>query len=117
MSGAMRFLTKAHGSYQKLLWLLPAIVGAFLGLMPHLAQRLHYGTWTFLGDNDDVYYAMIARAPFFGGWSLRDPFASAIESIPVSYAWGLFVPLAKLAALFSDGPAAFLLAWRVVGGG
>lgn len=101
---------------KKLAWLLPAVLAMLLGSLPHLAQRLKYGTWAFLGDNDDAYYAMIARAPFHGGWSLRDPFASAAETVRVSYAWGLFVPMAKLASVFSDGPWAFLFLWRVCGG-
>jgi hypothetical protein len=97
-------------------WLWPTLLGVLLGLLPHLTQRVVHGTWLFLGDNDDVYYAMIARAPFWHGWSLRDPFANAREAIGVSYAWGLFVPMAKIAAIFGDTPGAFLIGWRVLGG-
>src|SRR5437588_712412 len=85
-------------------WLLPTLLGILLGLLPHLAQRVAHGTWLFIGDNDDLYYAMIARTPFRGAWSLRDPIANAREAIDAPYAWGLFVPAAKIAAIFGDTP-------------
>jgi hypothetical protein len=100
----------------KWLWLYPVVLGGLLGVLPHLAQRLANGTWVLQTSFDDHYYAMIARAPMAGAWSLRDPFANATESTSVSYAWGLFVPMAKLVAWVGGGPAQFLLGWRILGG-
>jgi hypothetical protein len=94
----------------------PVAWAIFLGILPHVSQRFAHGTWLYLADDDDHYYSMIARAPFFGSWALRDPFASTREAIGVSYAWGLFVPMAKLVALVASNPSAFLLAWRAFGG-
>jgi len=98
------------------LWLWPALWGGLLGILPHLTQRVAHGTWAFQSSYDDHYYAMIARGPISGAWSLRDPFANTTEAIGVSYAWGLFVPMAKIVAWFGEGPAGFLLGWRLLGG-
>jgi hypothetical protein len=98
------------------LCLSPVILGGLLGVLPHVVQRFANGTWVLQTSFDDHYYAMIARAPIAGAWSLRDPFANATESTSVSYAWGLFVPMAKLVAWSGGGPAQFLLGWRLLGG-
>lgn len=116
MSVALGSAANVAAKRERWAWLIPVLIGALLGAMPHLVQRLARGTWTFLGDNDDAYYSMIARAPFYGSWAVRDPFASTVEAIRVSYAWGLFVPVAKLASLLGDSPAAFMFTWRVLGG-
>ena len=96
--------------------LLCALVGLILAVAPHLAMFARFGTFEFLGDGDDVYYLALARAPYDGEASLRDPLSGSWENRPTLYAWLQFAPLALLARSIGLSFPLVPLVWRAVGG-
>jgi hypothetical protein len=87
-----------------------------LALAPHAAVWCRHGTFQYLADTDDAFYLAISRAPYHGEWTIRDPYASAEERVPVLYTWPQFVPSAKLTALVGLPPLAQAVVWRLAGG-
>ena len=96
--------------------LLCGFVGLVLSVAPHLAMFVRFGTLEFLGDGDDVYYLAVARAPYDGESSLRDPLSGSWESRPTLYAWLQFAPLALLTRWLGLSFQLIPLVWRAVGG-
>src|SRR5579875_9665 len=93
-----------------------AVLGLVLAVEPHLAKWAAEGTLNYVPDGDDALYLAISRLPYYGEWSLRDPFATPDEAVPTLYAWLQFVPLAKLARLLGLTSVTTSLLWRAVGG-
>ena len=92
------------------------VLGLILAIEPHLAMCFQNGALDYLADNDDVLYLTIARPPYHGEWTLRDPFLPQRESMPTLYAWTQFVPLSKLARLLRLPLPLNGLLWRGLGG-
>lgn len=92
------------------------IVATALAVSPHFATLRRNGTLDYLADGDDVLYLSIARAPYWGESSVRDPFASPEDRVPSLYSWMQFVPLAELARVLNIPLIHMSLLWRVVGG-
>lgn len=92
------------------------LVGGVLAVAPHLATLAQQGTLAYLADGDDVLYLAVARVPYHGENTLRDPFCRPTEHVPCLYSWLQFVPLAKLARWVGLPPVLQSLAWRALGG-
>lgn len=92
------------------------IVATVLAASPHFATLRRNGTLDYLADGDDALYLSIARAPYWGESSVRDPFASPEDRVPSLYSWMQFVPIAKLARVLNIPLIYMPLLWRVVGG-
>ena len=92
------------------------IVAVMLAVSPHFATLRRNGTLDYLADGDDALYLSIARAPYWGESSVRDPFASPEDRVPSLYSWMQFVPLAKLTRILNIPLIHMSILWRVVGG-
>lgn len=91
-------------------------VGLALAVAPHVATLVVYGTPEYLADGDDVFYLSVARIPYRGELTLRDPFCGPWEPRPSLYSWLQFVPPALLTRALGLGPLLVALVWRVGGG-
>ncbi|MEP7340593.1 MAG: hypothetical protein ABI977_22875 [Acidobacteriota bacterium] len=69
-----------------------------------------------MADTDEITYLGIARSPYYGESSLRDPFSGKWENVPYLHAWMLFAPLAKMARLLGLPLILTSILWRIVGG-
>ena len=92
------------------------LVGGVLALLPHIAVRVHDGTWEFLASGDDVIYLTVARLALRRRRPARDPFAAERDGIPTPFAWLQFVPLSVLASRLGCSLLETGLVWRAVGG-
>jgi hypothetical protein len=86
-----------------------------LAVIPHAVSFFEYRTPVFLANGDDQYYLAIARLPYFGEWSLRDPFNSASSHDPTLHAWAMFVPFAKATAALDLSVTMIPLVMRAIG--
>jgi hypothetical protein len=93
-----------------------ALAGLFLAVAPHVATRVHWGTWEFLSDNDDLYYVGLARHAYHGELTHRDAFAGRWEHVPEPHAWVQFGPSAVLARTLGLRFELLNLLWRAIGG-
>ena len=110
--GLRRALTRSDG----LAGLACMVVGLGLAIAPHLATLARSGTLDYLADHDDILYLTIARVPFSGEWTLRDPFARKSDAIPTIYPWAQFVPFTLPPRWFGLSLLKVALIWRVIGG-
>lgn len=92
------------------------VVGLLLAVAPHLASLASRGTLDYLADSDDVLYLTIARAPYYGEFAVRDPFARKSDHMPTLYSWAQFVPFTLPARWLGVRPLLIALVWRILGG-
>jgi hypothetical protein len=92
------------------------ILGVAIAVLPHIVVFIKHGTLEYLADGDDVLYLSITKAPYYGEWSLRDPFARYSDKIPTLYSWLQFVPLSRLVSLLGIPLILFPIVLRSIGG-
>ncbi|MBN8629007.1 MAG: hypothetical protein J0M17_26335, partial [Planctomycetes bacterium] len=98
------------------IYCLPVIGAAvMIAIAPHIDRFIRLGDPTYLESGDDIIYLAIARAPYYGESSLRDPFAPPARQLPTPFAWTQFfpttAPLGRLQVPFLHTT----LAWRAGG--
>jgi hypothetical protein len=86
-----------------------------IAIAPHLDRLIRLGDPTYLESGDDVIYLAVARAPFYGESSLRDPFAAPSRHLPTAFAWAQFVPTTAPLGVLQIPFLQTTLAWRVGG--
>jgi hypothetical protein len=96
---------------------LAMLAGVLLAVLPHLATRAAYGTWDFLADLDDVFYAEQARPAYHGEFEMRDPQCRSGDHVPSPYAWWQYVPWGWLTRSLGLPLTRIVLLWRLVFGG
>jgi hypothetical protein len=90
-------------------------VSMVLAVIPHAVTFFEYRSPAYLANGDDQYYLAIARLPYFGEWSLRDPFSPTSSHDPTLHAWVMFVPFAKATAALRLSVTMIPLVMRVIG--
>jgi hypothetical protein len=93
-----------------------AVLGCLVAVMPHIANRIAYGSWEYISSHDDLLYIAFSKGAYWGGSSLRDPFIDSSRNVPTLYSWLQFTPFAKLAAVVSLPVTLIPLLWRTMGG-
>lgn len=101
---------------ERILLILPFLVGALFSTLPHIMQWLATGSYVWFVDYDELelYLPSAAQAYFNGWWNAGDPLFKEYKA--TVYPWMQMMPGVLLAKTFGLDVAGISVVWRFLAG-
>jgi hypothetical protein len=91
------------------------IIAIVIAITPNVTGSIIAGDSSAISSIDDLYYLLVARAPYYGESELHNPYRPAGDTAPSFYQPLNFSPFARVASLLGIPLAHLTIVWRVFG--
>lgn len=110
-------MTSGLASHRRLIrdLLAVCIIGMVIAITPNVTGRFLGGDSSAISSMDDLYYLLVARAPYYGESELHNPYRPAGDTASSFYQPLVFTAFARPAALFGMPLPHLTILWRLVG--